>query len=93
MIDESSRQLSANALHARSETKAAAGTRSPLPCAHTILVLVGFDDTLLSAHPLSDGSSDFWWRIFGIERCLEKARSDRGLSSPNPVVIVCRKVQ
>jgi hypothetical protein len=39
------------------------------------------------------GRSDFWWRIFDIERCLEKARGDRGLSSPNPVVIVCREVQ
>ena len=46
-----------------------------------------------AAKKQSDGRSDLFWCAFGIERRSEKARGSRALSSPNPFIVVCRKVQ
>jgi hypothetical protein len=44
-------------------------------------------------HRQAPGRSVWCWRVFGSERRFEKARGGRGLSSPNPFIVVRRKVQ
>ena len=38
------------------------------------------------------GRSDWYRHVFGIERRFEKARGNRGLSSPKPLIVVRREV-
>jgi hypothetical protein len=59
------------------------------------LVLVGFEGfTLLSCRrgtATNPGRSNWYRRVFRIERRFEKARGNRGLSSPKPLIVVYRK--
>jgi hypothetical protein len=70
--------------------------RSFRPPATTVLMLVAFDGFSLSPYyrgtAAKPGRSDWCWRVFGIERRLEKPRGGRGLSSLKPLIVVSREV-